>query len=48
MAGDRVGCERSPGLGKERRKGGRKTSLEEALRLKEKSEGGFGAREGDD
>ena len=36
-----VGCERSPGMGKERRRGGRKTSLEEALRPKEKSEEGL-------
>ena len=37
----RVGCERSPGMGKERRKGGRKTSLEEVLRPKGKSEEGL-------
>jgi len=41
MAVIRVGCEISLGMGKERRKGGRKTSLEEALSPKGKSEEGL-------
>ena len=36
-----AGCERSPGMGKDRRMGSRKTSLEEVLRPNEKSEEGL-------